>query len=76
MGELFSFQFSDSSVFFRMHILMSLPSSTIPEALVFVFNLVVKDTGSVSHITRSPGSLGVWSNKTINLQFILFYTDL
>lgn len=22
------------------------------------------------------GSLGVWSNKIINLQFILFYTDL
>lgn len=48
MGKLFSFQFSDSSVFFMMHILMSLPSSTIPEALDFVLNLVIKDTGSVS----------------------------
>ena len=48
MGELFSFQFADSSVFFRMHILMSLPSSMIPEALDFVFNLVIKDIGSVS----------------------------
>ena len=55
MGELLSFQFSDSSVFFSMHILMSLPSSMIPEALDFVFNLVIKDTGAVSHITRSAG---------------------